>query len=62
MGNVTYVISELDRLCIVAKDCYGVSGAVLLTPSDDGDLLPEVAQIPYKSYDQHSTGSDPKLN
>jgi hypothetical protein len=59
MGNkIVYVLSDLDRLCIVAKECYGADGAVLATPGRGGDFLPEVAQIPQRSYDQESAGSD----
>lgn len=62
MGNkITYVLSDLDRLCIVAKECYGADGAVLATPGDGG-FLPEVAQIPQRSYDHESAGSDQSMS
>lgn len=52
-----YVLSDLDRLCIVAKQCYGDSGAVLATPTERGELQPEIAEVRHTSYDQQSSGS-----
>ncbi len=54
--RITYVLSDVDRMCTVARSAYGIDGAVLLTPNE-GVLQPEVAEIPRTSYDQQSSGS-----
>ena len=43
-------LGELDLMCLTARDEHGRDGAVLATPSDEGDWNLEVAEIPQKSY------------
>lgn len=50
-NEIVYVLSDLDRLCLVAKECYRDSGVVLMTPDQKGSLLPEVAHVVYSAPD-----------
>lgn len=50
-------LGELDLMCLTARDAHGRDGAVLATPSDEGDWDLEVAKIPQRSYAHASAGS-----
>ena len=51
---ISILISPLDTMAVAAREMYGDRGAVLVTPDENGQLWPEVAEI---ERDQHKSGS-----